>query len=56
PSATPGLKISPDATCGGKTGYTCLGSKFGNCCSQYGWCGTTTAYCGAGCQTKSGTC
>ncbi|GAB2271430.1 hypothetical protein Dimus_006267 [Dionaea muscipula] len=26
----------------------------GLCCSQYGWCGTTSAYCGAGCQSQCG--
>lgn len=29
--------VSPDATCGGAKGYTCLGSSFGNCCSPNGW-------------------
>ncbi|KAA0025616.1 endochitinase-like [Cucumis melo var. makuwa] len=24
----------------------------GLCCSQYGWCGTVNAYCGAGCQSQ----
>ncbi|KAL8727063.1 MAG: hypothetical protein Q9166_006306 [cf. Caloplaca sp. 2 TL-2023] len=28
--------VSPDDTCGGKNGYTCLGSENGNCCSSYG--------------------
>ncbi|KAI4139040.1 MAG: hypothetical protein L6R39_006491 [Caloplaca ligustica] len=33
-----GLKrVSPDATCGGANGYTCLGSEKGNCCSSHGW-------------------
>ncbi|EEE66386.1 hypothetical protein OsJ_22712 [Oryza sativa Japonica Group] len=27
------------------------------CCSQYGWCGSTSDYCGAGCQSQcSGGC
>jgi len=26
------------------------------CCSKYGYCGTTTDYCGNGCQTKYGIC
>ncbi|GLT60102.1 hypothetical protein SLA2020_328850 [Shorea laevis] len=26
----------------------------GLCCSQWGWCGTTTAYCGTGCQSQCG--
>lgn len=24
----------------------------GLCCSQFGWCGTADAYCGAGCQSR----
>lgn len=44
---------SPDETCGGSNGYTC---PSGQCCSQWGWCGTTTDYCGAGCQSAFGTC
>ncbi|KAL9580484.1 MAG: hypothetical protein Q9212_004463 [Teloschistes hypoglaucus] len=30
-------QVSPDATCGGEKGYTCMGSPKGNCCSQHGW-------------------
>ncbi|KAL8711443.1 MAG: hypothetical protein Q9220_004101 [cf. Caloplaca sp. 1 TL-2023] len=30
-------QVSPDATCGGTTGFTCLGSEKGNCCSSHGW-------------------
>ncbi|KAK1984515.1 polysaccharide deacetylase [Colletotrichum cereale] len=30
-------KVSPDQTCGGTAGYTCLNSAFGNCCSPYGF-------------------
>ncbi|KAI8910086.1 hypothetical protein BC831DRAFT_432952 [Entophlyctis helioformis] len=41
-----------DGTCG-KNGITC---KAGDCCSQYGWCGTSTAHCGAGCQAAFGRC
>jgi hypothetical protein len=44
PASIPTKKVSPDASCGGAGGYTCLGSSFGNCCSANGWCGTTTAY------------
>ena len=47
---------SPDASCGGTNAYNCVGSTFGNCCSQYGWCGSSDAYCGTGCQTKFGKC
>ncbi|KAF2272019.1 FAD-binding domain-containing protein [Westerdykella ornata] len=48
--------VSPDGTCGGANGYTCLNSAFGNCCSQYGWCGSTTGHCGTGCNPAFGTC
>lgn len=30
-------QTSPDTTCGGDKGYTCLGSEKGNCCSSHGW-------------------
>jgi hypothetical protein len=30
-------KVSPDGSCGGKKGYTCAGSAFGNCCSKYNY-------------------
>ncbi|TGO13015.1 hypothetical protein BTUL_0078g00240 [Botrytis tulipae] len=53
-TATASLKVSTDASCG--NGYTCNGSSFGNCCSQYGWCGSTSTYCGTGCQSGFGTC
>ncbi|KAG6556652.1 hypothetical protein Mapa_001593 [Marchantia paleacea] len=47
--------VSPDGTCGSTTAgnYTC---DTGSCCSQYGFCGTTTAYCNAGCQAAYGQC
>ncbi|KAF1919428.1 hypothetical protein BDU57DRAFT_469463 [Ampelomyces quisqualis] len=48
--------VTRDATCGGSKGLTCLGSKWGNCCSNNGWCGSTEAYCGTGCQSKFGAC
>ncbi|KAL2891406.1 Endochitinase 1 [Ceratocystis lukuohia] len=47
------LAPSPDGSCGGKTGFTCTGN---NCCSQSGWCGATSDYCGTGCQTGFGLC
>jgi len=28
----------------------------GDCCSQYGYCGCTDAYCGSGCQSQCGSC
>ncbi|KAK1959974.1 polysaccharide deacetylase [Colletotrichum sublineola] len=49
--------ISVDATCGPNAGNaTCAGSTFGNCCSQNGWCGSTSDYCGTGCQAGYGNC
>lgn len=54
PSAT--KKVTTDATCGGTGGFTCQGSTFGNCCSSAGWCGSTVAYCGTGCNKNFGTC
>ncbi|RYN85302.1 hypothetical protein AA0120_g8901 [Alternaria tenuissima] len=49
--------ISKDARCGapGK-GTSCLNSKWGSCCSQYGWCGSTKDYCETGCQVGFGSC
>ncbi|KAF6833304.1 polysaccharide deacetylase [Colletotrichum plurivorum] len=49
-------KVSPDQTCGGTNGYTCLNSAFGNCCSFYGFCGSSLVYCGTGCQSGFGSC
>ncbi|TQN72182.1 putative endo-beta-1,4-glucanase D [Colletotrichum shisoi] len=58
PSATNGLKISPDGTCGGETGFTCQGSEFGSCCSISGKCGSKILQCrpSCGCQGKFGLC
>jgi len=44
--------VSTDGTCA-NNGLSC---PSGQCCSQYGWCGTTSDYCGAGCQSAFGTC
>jgi len=46
-------KISPDYTCGGSNGYNCPSNL---CCSRYGWCGSTSAYCRRGCQSLFGKC
>ncbi|KAH7130693.1 hypothetical protein B0J11DRAFT_259352 [Dendryphion nanum] len=48
--------VSTDGNCAGTKQQTCQGSAFGNCCSQYGWCGTTAGHCGGGCQGAFGTC
>ncbi|EPE08703.1 chitin binding protein [Ophiostoma piceae UAMH 11346] len=49
-----GLLVSSNATCGGT--LTCIGSAFGNCCSQFNFCGSTSAYCEAGCRSGLGDC
>jgi len=49
--------VSTGGNCGSNNGgHTCLNSAFGNCCSQYGYCGTSAAYCGTGCQSGYGSC
>lgn len=50
----PPLVVSTEGNCTG--GITCQGSKFGQCCSRYNWCGSTSEYCGTGCQPSFGTC
>jgi len=45
--------IPPVGSCGGIWGGTC---PTGKCCSKSGYCGTTDAYCGTGCQVGFGTC
>ncbi|KAF2173922.1 carbohydrate-binding module family 18 protein [Zasmidium cellare ATCC 36951] len=50
------LVVSEDGRCGGSSGFTCTGSKFGRCCSIYGWCGKSDDYCGDPCDPLSGTC
>ncbi|KAH7350321.1 hypothetical protein BKA66DRAFT_395309, partial [Pyrenochaeta sp. MPI-SDFR-AT-0127] len=50
------LKVSPNSRCGTGFGFTCQGSQWGNCCSQYSYCGKTNAYCGTGCQAGFGQC
>jgi hypothetical protein len=44
---------SPDGSCGGSSGYVCPN---GECCSAYGFCGSSDAYCGTGCQSAYGDC
>ena len=47
------LPISKDGRCGSSVGTQC---PSGQCCSQYGYCGTSNAHCNAGCQAKYGLC
>lgn len=30
-------------------GTTCVGTSYGECCSEGGWCGSTEGHCGTGC-------
>jgi len=46
------LPTSTNDKCG-KTDGICPSGK---CCSKYGWCGTTDAHCGTGCQREYGKC
>lgn len=51
--------VSTDGTCSSNSdpeGATCLGSVFGDCCSEWAYCGSTNAYCGTGCQLAFGSC
>ncbi|KAF2488995.1 hypothetical protein BU16DRAFT_472696, partial [Lophium mytilinum] len=44
PSQTGG--VSPNGLCGASNnGWTCQGSGFGDCCSQWGFCGTGDEFC-----------
>ncbi|KAK3307210.1 carbohydrate-binding module family 18 protein [Chaetomium strumarium] len=54
PPTSTSPSVSTDGTCG--DGVTCAGSRFGNCCSAHGFCGSTDDYCGDGCQPGFGTC
>ncbi|KAI1497785.1 family 18 glycosyl hydrolase [Biscogniauxia marginata] len=57
PPATPtNLTVSSDDSCGVGTSFTCSGLEDKGCCSTYGWCGSTAAHCGVGCQSGFGTC
>lgn len=58
PSSQPSgpVTISPKGLCGASSTFTCTGSSFGSCCSQYNYCGSSDVYCGTGCQSAFGTC
>lgn len=56
PQATPTGIITSNGYCGPTNGGAICGLNFGNCCSQYGSCGNTTDYCGAGCNPQYGVC
>jgi hypothetical protein len=46
---------SPDGSCGKSTVYTCKGSRWGECCSQWGYCGKSKLHCDY-CQSPFGVC
>ncbi|KAK0627373.1 hypothetical protein B0T14DRAFT_135275 [Immersiella caudata] len=48
------LDVTVNGQCGG--GLTCLGSAFGDCCSEHGWCGSSADHCGPKCQAAFGRC
>ncbi|KAI6383275.1 hypothetical protein MCOR25_000194 [Pyricularia grisea] len=54
-AATGGLKPAGlEGKCG--AGFTCEGFAKGTCCSQFGYCGSSEAHCGTGCNPAFGTC
>ncbi|KAL5598532.1 uncharacterized protein BROUX77_006366 [Berkeleyomyces rouxiae] len=53
---TSNLVTSPDASCGGSTGFTCAGHATDKCCSKWGFCGSTADHCGTDCQSAFGEC
>ncbi|KAI7345524.1 hypothetical protein KC357_g2487 [Hortaea werneckii] len=56
-SSEPTGPVSEDGLCGPDNDDTiCAGSGFGDCCSEYGFCGGTDGFCGDGCQPDYGTC
>ncbi|KAL1791788.1 hypothetical protein ACET3X_009539 [Alternaria dauci] len=63
PSATPTTsgESSRDGSCGGDKGYTCVGFSTlegvkSECCSAWGYCGSSEDHCGAGCNPVYGNC
>eukprot|EP00474_Spongospora_subterranea_P011160 CRZ11618.1 hypothetical protein [Spongospora subterranea] len=51
PAPTQGPML--EGGCGANNGVSCKNSQ---CCSKFGFCGTTSDYCGLGCQSGFGTC
>jgi len=50
------LTPSTNGRCGGNSGFTCEGSRFGKCCSIHGWCGRSDEYCESYCDPLHGKC
>ncbi|KAK9454811.1 glyoxal oxidase N-terminus-domain-containing protein [Dipodascopsis uninucleata] len=54
-TATSTYAVTSDGTCGAANDNMVCGDWiYGNCCSEYGFCGNTSSHCGDGCQ--SGDC
>lgn len=55
PAKRQNAKYSSDGKCGSQNGNMLCDPKStvysGTCCSSYGWCGSTPAHCGDGCQS-----
>ncbi|KAH8200584.1 hypothetical protein TruAng_005236 [Truncatella angustata] len=47
---------SQNGLCAYRGFAVCAGSGFGDCCSRWGYCGKTEAYCGANCLGHWGSC
>ncbi|RDL37109.1 uncharacterized protein BP5553_04542 [Venustampulla echinocandica] len=54
-TANSSLQVSTSGVCG-ENKQTCVGSKFGKCCSKFGYCGDTPLHCGTGCVSGFGQC
>jgi chitinase len=46
------VQVSVSQECGSQAGGASCADNL--CCSQYGYCGTGTDYCGTGCQSQCG--
>jgi len=55
-TTTVSTKTSLPTSTNGKCGKNYGVCPSGNCCSQYGYCGTSSDYCGKGCQSEFGQC
>ncbi|KAF2845708.1 carbohydrate-binding module family 18 protein [Plenodomus tracheiphilus IPT5] len=57
PTVSPIGTLSEEGTCGGDTGFNCIGYIDGECCSNYGWCGREYTHCGVdNCDPAFGKC
>jgi len=53
PSPSPSSTVSTNGRCGKEFGTSCPNKE---CCSKYGYCGTSDQHCDAGCQSGFGRC